>query len=117
MFFSHLIIVFVIVIKRALRRLWPLQKGCCFGFDRESKAGMLFIDGGVGADEGMDAAKKRPFRRRWLGSFQLVFFLQRVNPILALDVGFPRLIAVLTGVNGVSDFLPVLLTEVTSIKS
>ncbi|MBA0698493.1 hypothetical protein Goari_000203 [Gossypium aridum] len=39
------------------------------------------------------------------------------DPVLALGVGFLRLNAVLTGVNWVSNFLQVILTEFTSVKS
>lgn len=59
---------------------------------------------------------KRPSRRRGLGFFDLVFFLQCVDSVFTLDVGLFGFDAVLTVVDGVSDFFPVFLTEATSVK-
>jgi hypothetical protein len=50
------------------------------------------------------------------GFFYLVFFLQHNDTVFTLDVGLFRLDAVLTVVDGVGDFFPVFLTDVTPVK-
>lgn len=85
------------------------------GLDGKSNRGGL-LGNGVGTDERVEAVEEGPLGRRGFGLLELVLLLQRVDPVLALDVRLARLNAVLTSVDGVGDLLPVLLTEVTTVE-
>lgn len=57
-----------------------------------------------------------PLGWRRLRLLDLILLLKRVDPVFALNVGLARLDAALTGVDGIGDVVPVLLTEVTAVE-
>lgn len=59
---------------------------------------------------------EEPLGGTGLGLLDLVLLLEGVDPVLALNVGLGRLEAVFTGVDGVGNVLPVLLTEVAAVE-
>lgn len=72
------------------------------------------LDGG--ADEAVEAGVEGPGGGGRLGLLDLVLLLEGVDAVLALDVRLTVPDAVYTGVDGVGDLLPVLLTEVASVE-
>jgi len=75
------------------------------------------------ADESVEASEERPgasvaaVRFDDLVLLDLVLLLKGVDSVLALDIGSAGFLDVaVIGVNGVGDFLPVLLTEVSAIE-
>nr|GLL28021.1 LOB domain-containing protein 21 [Ipomoea trifida] len=90
------------------------------GLDGERDGGRFSVErrrsSGVSPDEEIEAVVERPNRRRGFRFLELILLLQSIHTVLALNIGPLRLNAVPARINGVSHLLPVLLTEVTSVK-
>lgn len=64
----------------------------------------------------IEAGVETPVGGRRFRLLELVLLLDSIDAVLALDVGPAWLDAVGAGVDGVGDFHPVLLTEVTAVE-
>lgn len=80
---------------------------------------MMLVFAG-GSYELVELVKEGPFAISAIvknpGFLKLVFFLQRVEPILALNIGFASLAAILAAANRISHVFPVLLLEIAPIE-
>lgn len=80
---------------------------------------MMLVFAG-GSYELVELVKEGPFAVSAIaenpGFLKLVFLFERVEPVLALDIGFGGLAAILAATNRVSHVLPVLLLQVAPVE-
>ena len=127
--------------RRLRRRRPPLGRGACRGHQRRAAAlreahpqrprhlaaavgvvpsaaavaagaGLVAVGG---REEEIEAVEELP-AGDWLGPLDLVLLLERVDAVLALDIGLGRLGVAVTGGDGVGDLLPLRVAEAAAAE-